>query len=178
MLFVLCGCGRVEQQSGDVSSQETTVSYPSIRGISEIYFGYRSSGKYYPDYRISFATKEVHKYNFRGDYAGGPDDSGTDRVVFLRKLTDEKIEEFFAAAERAGFDSWDTEYSSSKDFFVSSDDDSLHWYMTIYYGEEIQPKIIKGADVFPDGWEQMRQIFFGLTGEDILDSSIFELIQD
>jgi len=85
-----------------------------------------------------------------------------DEVV--RDLDDDKIEVFFAEAERWGFTNWSGHYAYSGIIY-----DGYQWNMEIVFSDG-KVNQISGRDACPDTWLQMRKAFEELTGESILSA--------
>lgn len=134
--------------------------------IANIYIRHSSFGTEDTEYKIDIENKEF--WQFVGDdmsYEFWRDESDENEgFTFVSQIDEDKIAVFERESARHGFTDWNQSYDNDNVM------DGHQWSIVINYADGTTQNV-SGSNAYPDTWDDLREDFQDLTGEDVLDVS-------
>lgn len=125
--------------------------------IDSIYIAHMEMGKVYVQYKVDLVNNMY--WENRKEYPVGEDCD--DRFVLVTELEKEAVIGFRFASLFHGINFWKEQY------LLDGVYDGHQWKMIITYSDG-REKCIYGSNSYPSTYEELKQDFINLTGQDIL----------
>ncbi len=170
LLIVGCIAGCAPRGSDVTDRPEDDDDDPEMQ-IARIDVRHSSFGMTEIEYRIDLEDGSFWIYEISSDYENYEprnSDAENEGFTLVSELSDEEVEDFLEQCDRYNIAKWKSQYMN--------DDicDGHQWGMIILFTDGTH-KEISGSNAYPGTWDEMREAFEDLTGEDILSVSSYWL---
>jgi len=133
------------------------------KDIDEIHIHHSESGQRVPEFKIDLKNKKFWKYTSElgPNYVERNVSSDNEGYNFVCDLNDEIIADFLRKSARYGLTLWEESYVNE------NVEDGHQWGITVLFSDSTTFNVY-GSNKYPEPWDEMRDAFIILTGEDIL----------